>query len=88
MKNEIEIKVLIKVEDDMGIADKAILGNQLKCTIGDILEDMKDEDGNSIDVVFSTKSMSNRIVLSPVKIGLLTTYMKKTIEQACDIYFS
>ena len=88
LKNEIEIKVLIKVEDDMGIADKAILGNQLKCTIGDILEDMKDEDGNSIDVVFSTKSMSNRIVLSPVKIGLLTTYMKKTIEQACDIYFS
>jgi len=85
---DIEIKILIKVEDDMGIADKAILGNQLKCTIGDILDDVRDEDGKMIDVVFSTKSMSNRIVLSPIKIGLLTTYMKTTIDRACDMYFS
>ncbi len=88
MDGEIEIKVLIRVEDDMGIADKAILGNQLKCTIGDILEDVKDEEGKPVDVVFSTKSMSNRIVLSPVKIGLLTTYMKAVIDQGCDLYFS
>lgn len=88
LDNELEIKVFIKVEDDMGIADKAIMGNQLKCTIGDIIGDIKDEDGVPIDLVFSTSSMSKRIVISPVKIGLLSTYMKKTINDAVELFFS
>ena len=88
LEGELEIKVLIKVDDGMGIGDKAIVGNQLKCTVGDILEDTRDSAGKPVDMIFSTKSLSNRIVLSPIKIGLLTTYMKTVTDKACDMYFS
>ena len=75
-------------DDAMGIADKAIYGNQLKCTVGDIFKSIKTfEDGVNVDATFSTTSFEARIVSSFIKIGLLSTGMRKIEETALNMYF-
>ena len=85
---KVEIKVFLSIVDAMGIADKAIYGNQLKCTVGDIFKSIKTfEDGKNVDATFSTTSFEARIVSSFIKIGLLSTGMRKIEETALNMYF-
>ncbi len=85
---KVEIKVFLSIVDAMGIADKAIYGNQLKCTVGDIFKSIKTfEDGINVDATFSTTSFEARIVSSFIKIGLLSTGMRKIEETALNMYF-
>lgn len=88
LEDEIEVKIYISVKDDLGIADKLILGNQLKFTVGDIMEPMYGEDGEEIDLVFSVIGDSNRIVLSARRMGMLSTYNKLTTKKIVNDYFS
>ncbi len=85
---EIEIKIYIEGTLYMGIGDKAVLGNQLKCTVGDIISDsVVSEDGKPIEAQFSTASKDARIVNSPDVIGTATTVMTILQEAVVNDYF-
>lgn len=87
-EGEIYIKVYVKIEDDLGIGDKAILGHQLKFTVGGMLDKVKGEDGKPIDLSFSVIGNSNRIVLSVIRMGLMSSYCRLRTERIVSEYFS
>lgn len=89
LKNKLEIKYYIETEDDMGIGDKAILGNQMKFTVGDIFyNDIKTEDDTNVDLLFSSRSIAARIVSSPYLIGTTSMVLDKLSENIVDMYFN
>lgn len=83
-----EIKFYIDVDTNMGIGDKAIFANQLKCTVGDVYNyDIKADDGTEVDALFSYRSICARIVNSPILIGTLSMTLNKLTDKAIDMYF-
>lgn len=86
--NSIELKVYIDIKEQMGTGDKCIVGNQLKCTVGEVFDyDMTTESGDKIDAVFSNLSISARIVNSPNLIGTTATLLKKIEDNVLNMYF-
>ena len=86
--NSIELKVYIDVKETMGTGDKCIVGNQLKCTVGEVFDyNLTTESGEKIDAVFSNLSISARIVNSPNLIGTTTTLLKKIEDNVLKMYF-
>lgn len=84
----VEVKIYVSILDDMGIADKAIYGNQLKCTVGDIFyKIISYDDKKPVDATFSTTSFEKRITPSLPKMGLLSSGAKHIEEKALAIYF-
>lgn len=88
MEGSVEIKIYIEVDEPMGIADKAILANQLKFTVGEVFySKMEAEDGTNVDVLFSTKSINARIVVSPILMGTTGMVLDKLKDNAVEMYF-
>ena len=88
LDNEVEIKYYIKMNDSMGIGDKAVLGNQLKFTVGEVFDDeVTSLDGTVIDFLFSTMSIEARIVNSPGLIGTSSKLLEVVTNNAIDMYF-
>ena len=82
------VKIYLDVNYGMGIGDKMILGNQLKCTIGEVFENnVTAEDGTPIECFFAAKSIAARIVCSAYLTGTTSRLLEKLGELACDIYF-
>ena len=87
-ENTCEIKIYIDIVEKMGTGDKAVFGNQIKCTVGEVFDyDLTTESGDKIDSVFSNMSLKARIVNSPDLIGTTTTLVYKIQQQALDMYF-
>ena len=87
-KGEVEIKFYIDVNNGMGIGDKMILSNQLKCTIGSVWDEtITTDDKTEIDCLFSLRAISARIVLSPLLIGTTSMVLEKLTEKALEEYF-
>lgn len=83
------IRVYITSDNDFGIGDKAVFGNQLKTVVSEVLEDdYICEDGTMIDAVFGGRSVDARIVNSPYLIGTTNTLLRVISQKACEIYFS
>ena len=88
LDGDIEIKIYIEGLLPMGVGDKAVVGNQLKATVGDVSPDgLRTEDGETIDVQFSTKSKDNRVVNSPDVIGSATTALITLQKSIVTDYF-
>lgn len=88
VEGQIEIKIYIKAEDKLGIGDKAIIGNQMKFTVGDIFEsNMVSEDGTDIDLIFALRSINARIVNSCILIGTTSMILEKLQENVTKMYF-
>ena len=87
--DHVEIKIYVEVTDNMGIGDKAIYGNQLKCTVGEVYPNnmVAIKSGENIDAIFSTKSVGARIVNSPHLIGTTISLMELIQSKAVDMYF-
>ena len=86
--NSMIVRIYILVDESASTGDKLIIANQLKCTIGTILDEyVKAEDGTDIEALFSFKSMGARIVLSPLYTGLLTKCLSTIEERAISMYF-
>lgn len=67
---EVVIQVYITETRDMTIADKIVVSNQLKATVGRYWnEPLTTEDGVEFDLMFSAKSIDNRIVLDAELMG-------------------
>lgn len=88
LENQVELKIYINTDSDMGIGDKAILSNQLKFTVGEVYEnDITAEDGTPIDLTFSLRSISARIVLSPLLNGTTSMVLDRLEKKAIETYF-
>lgn len=89
LNGTILIKVYLDVEYGMGIGDKAIFGNQLKFTVGEVYEnDVRSEGGIEIEGFFSSRSIAARIVNSPYMLGTVSMLLDKLGELAVKEYFS
>ena len=88
MPGSVQIKIYIQLYEGMGIGDKAVLANQLKCTVGEVFEnDVTTEDGTKVDAYFSYKAVTARIVNSAYLMGTSTTLLEKIQEKAVEMYF-
>lgn len=88
MPGEVEIKYYIVSGVGMGIGDKAIFGNQLKFTVGEVFDnDIVGEHGTPVEAKFSFRSISARIVVSPFLLGTTFMVMEKLQQKAIDLYF-
>lgn len=85
--NTLVVRVYITGEMSAGIGDKGVLANQMKTIIGNVWSgDVTTESGDVVDVIFSYTSISNRIVLSPLLIGLANTVLMALGKQAGALY--
>ena len=81
------IRVYIKSEVGMGIADKVVFGNQMKSVVGSIITDkFVDEDNKPVDAIFGYDSLLRRIVLSTEFLGTLNTVLVEVGERAVRAY--
>ena len=88
LEGEVQIKIYINSGDSMSIGDKAILGNQLKFTVGEVFDyDIETEDGTEIDVTFGLTSIMARIVCSPLNMGVAGMCLEKLEQKAVEMYF-
>lgn len=88
LAGEVEIKIYIHANDSMTIGDKAIFGNQLKFTVGEVFDyNMETMDGTKVDAVFSTKSIKARVVNSPDLIGTTSTLLDRVKDMSVKMYF-
>lgn len=89
LNDQVEIKFYIRAGVDMSSGDKAIMGNQLKFTVGDVYYNtLNAEDGTPIDATFSYRSISARIVNSPILLGTTGMVLEQLTKKACEMYFS
>ena len=85
---KVEIKIYIRIENNMGLGDKAIFGNQLKSTVGEVYDYLvTDEHGGEIDAMFSNRALMARVVNSAYLMGTTATLLKLLTEKAINIYY-
>lgn len=83
----VNVLFYIRVNEGMGVGDKAIFANQLKTTIGEVFnDDIKSADGIDIDAMFGERSVQARVVNSPKQIGTTATLLKVIAKKAIDAY--
>ena len=88
-EGKVEIKFYIKVNSKMTTGDKLIFGNQLKSTVGEIVDyPLKTEDGRDVDAMFSNRAVLARIVNSAYLMGTTASLLKIVTENAIDMYFN
>ncbi len=90
-----EVYIAVYVDTDlspMQVADKLIIGTQLKCTLGRTVDSESDnedidgkvskcktydENGNEVEITYSSISLDKRIVNSVIVNGILLTYLSE-----------
>lgn len=71
--------------EDFGGGDKCLFGNQMKSTVGAVLEESPmTESGVEVDGLFGVRSIYARIVLSPMLIGTTTSLLKALGKHIAD----
>lgn len=90
LDDKLEIKVYITIEETMGTGDKAIISNQLKTTVGHVLDETITavDSGDEIDLLFSLVSINARIVNSFSMISTTGKLLEIIGKKAVDIYES
>lgn len=84
-----EIKFYITVSNSMGIADKLVVANQLKSTVGKTMNySMTTESGRKLDGVFGGRSAIKRIVNSYAIEGSTTGILMFMDEKSIELYES
>jgi len=87
LDDEVIIKYYIKTGDSMGTGDKAVFGNQLKFTVGEVYQDeITTEDGTVVDAMFSSTSIENRIVNSPGLLGTTSKLLELASAEVVRLY--
>lgn len=85
--DEVVIQIYITETADMSVADKVVIGNQLKSTVGRYwIEDVTSEDGQEIDILFGANSVDNRIVLDCDLIGTTNALLVALSDEVVKAY--
>ena len=84
---DVIIQVYITETIGMSVADKIVLGNQLKATVGRYWnEPQTTEDGVEVDLLFSAKSVDNRVVLDAEIMGSTNTILIELTKRFIESY--
>lgn len=87
MPGKVKIMVYIEALDPSVTADKYVIGNQMKGTVGNIMHrKLSTRDGREIQVKFSFKSLFNRMVLSLRNKLAANELVIHVTKRAVDIY--
>lgn len=82
-----EIRIYITVGNGTSTGDKLVFSNQLKSTIGEVMDyTMTTEDGRVIEAIFGFRSNAARIVSSAMEISTTTTLLKVLDDRAVALY--
>lgn len=82
-----EFRIYLTSENKAAIGDKGVFANQMKSVMGEVIDyDLHTERGEEIDAIFGFRSISARIVLSPLILGTTTTLLKFIAKKAVSIY--
>lgn len=85
--NHCNIRVYVNSIDETGTADKFVVANQLKTTIArKHANSTTTEDGIPVDMFFGVLSVSNRIVDSSERIGIVSTINVGASKEFARIY--
>jgi hypothetical protein len=85
--NKAEVRFYITVETGTSNGDKLVFSNQLKSTIGEVMDySMRTKDGEEIEAVFGFRSIAARIVSSASVIGTTNTLLKVLAKKAVEAY--
>lgn len=87
--NYLAIRVYVTSQVEMGEGDKGVFANQMKSVFGKkMVNEIRTEDGEVIDAVFGSKSIEDRIVLSPYLIGTTNVLLDLVAQAAVAAYRS
>lgn len=87
-KDTVVFRFFIKETITAGVGDKIVFDSSLKSVVGVVIDDIPTtESGVEIDAVFSGSSISNRIVNSPILVGVGERVLERLEESAIDMYF-
>jgi biotin carboxyl carrier protein len=85
--DSLAIRVYITAPVSAGVGDKGVFCNQMKTVFSEVLEkDYVTEEGQTIDAVFSVKSINARLVNSPFVIGTTNTLLEVLAKKAVAAY--
>lgn len=88
-KDTILFLIYISEHIDHGCGDKLVVCNQAKSVTAAIIEQpIATESGYPIDMLFSARSVSNRIILSPTIVGFTNRVLFRLEELCIQQYFS
>lgn len=83
------IRVYITRDVDMGIADKLVVGHQMKAVVGTVVPStLRTEDNQPVDVISGYDALGRRMVLSVEFMGTTNTLLMKLNELALAAYDS
>jgi hypothetical protein len=87
-KDTVVLRFFIKELITAGVGDKIVFDSSLKSVVGVVTNDTPEtESGIKVDAVFSGSSISNRIVNSPMLVGIGERVLERLEESVLDIYF-
>lgn len=87
LENTVAIRYFIDDDGDCGIGDKLVIGNQLKSIVGrEMVGQNTTADGRPINVIFGWNSVNARIVLSPIKMGVVCTTCEAAMGRMIELY--
>lgn len=85
--DDVVIQVYVTETVGMSVADKIVVGNQLKATVGRYWNEAQtSEDGIDIDLLFSAKSVDNRVVLDAEHMGSTNTLLVELTKRFIESY--
>jgi hypothetical protein len=87
--DDVVIKFYIQQDIDLSSGDKLVIGSSLK-SVNSYVSDSKilvEDDSLEIDAVMGTASLFNRMVISPLFIGIMERIMEKIEQDAVKMYF-
>lgn len=78
----------ISEEISHGAGDKIVLGLQAKSVTASVIEKpIFTESGKEIDMIFSARSINNRIIMSPIICGATNRVLETLEQRVTDLYF-
>ena len=85
--NKAEIRIYIDRSTTSGVGDKLVYANQLKCTIGEVMDyKVHTAQGVEVDAIFSYRAISARIVNSPSVMGTTITLLNVLADRMVKAY--
>lgn len=86
-ENELLVMFYISEEIEHSIGDKLVVDSSLKSVVGKIYDKIESKSGIDIDMLFGGVSIMNRIILSPIKAGIMERILETVEDNAIDMYF-
>lgn len=78
----------ISEDIDHGAGDKLVLGAQAKSVCASVIEKpISTESGVRVDMLFSGRSVNNRIITSPTTMGFVNRILEKLEDVVLDLYY-